>query len=62
MEVLATLHKLWGTGTLQMWGEESMWLAGVLNLLDWSEEVDKGEREEIKRGFDISVEFHNGRC
>ena len=40
MEVLATLHKLWGTGTLQMWGEESLWLAGVLNLLDWSEEVD----------------------
>ena len=62
MEVLATLHKLWGTGTLEMWGEKSMGLAGILNLLDLSEDLDKVEREEIKRGFDNSVEFHNGQC
>ena len=39
-----------------------MGLAGILNLLDLSEDLDKVEREEIKRGFDNSVEFHNGQC
>ena len=32
MGVLATLHKLLGTETLEMWWEECMWLAGIFNL------------------------------
>ena len=45
MKVLAKLHEVWCLGTLEMWGEESMW------VLVFSEELDTLERDVIKDGL-----------
>lgn len=51
MKVLAKLHEVWCLGTLEMWGEESMWVARVIKLLVFSEELDTLERDVIKDGL-----------
>ena len=54
MRALGKLHMVWGSGTLEMWGEESMWLAGIVNLLVSSDELNTEERDELRQGL-ISV-------
>ena len=51
MKVLAKLHEVWCLGTLEMWGEESMWVARFIKLLVFSEELDTLERDVIKDGL-----------
>ena len=51
MKVLAKLHEVWCLGTLEMWGEESMWVARVIKLLVFTEELDTLERDVIKDGL-----------
>ena len=51
MKVLAKLHEVWCLGTLEMWGEESLWVARVIKLLVFSEELDTLERDVIKDGL-----------
>ena len=55
MKLLADLHRLGGPGTLEMWGEESMWMAGVVELLFNSEELDRRERDLLEESWTVLV-------